>query len=80
MNPLDWTREEQVGLVVAALIGASLAVPLGYLLHATAQGAEGAVSFGTWTNYPIRNGLLGWALFGGLVGALVVYVRRLTAR
>ena len=48
MNPLNWKREHQVALGIAAVIGAVLRILTGYLAYASAQGAGGAMSFDRW--------------------------------
>jgi hypothetical protein len=53
MNPLNWKREHQVALGIAAVIGAVMGVLIGYLVYAVAQGADGAMSFGRWLEYSI---------------------------
>lgn len=52
--------------LVAAAIGAVIAVIVGFLVYA----APGdAVDFGYWVSKPLRFGALYWALVGGLIGA-----------
>lgn len=56
-------------LVVAAAIGAALAVVLGYIVYA----APGhAISFGYWITKPDRWFM--WPIFGALVGAGLTFV------
>jgi hypothetical protein len=76
MNPLSWTREHQLALALAALIGAALATVLGYLVYAVGWG-EGALSFENWI-WRLFLGPLWWALFGAVIGAAIIYVRNLT--
>ncbi len=77
MNPLNWKREHQVALGIAAVIGAVLGILTGYLIYAIAQGAGGAMSFGRWLEYSIWAAALLWAIGGALVVSGSVYVRRL---
>lgn len=79
MNPLTWPREHLAALFIAAAIGASLGLVLGYIVYASAQGADGALSFSYWTESPFRLGGFWWTLFGAAIGSGVVFVRRLTA-
>jgi hypothetical protein len=67
MNPLSWSREHQLALLVAALIGAALATVLGYLVYASGWG-EGA---GT-----LRRLDLAAARRAALVGIVRSYDRR----
>src|SRR5690349_10813160 len=73
INPLTWNREHQLGLLIAALIGAALGAVLGYFVYAVGWG-EGAVPFENWIWRPSLAALW-WALFGGVVGAASIYVR-----
>ena len=73
MNPLTWNREHQLGLLIAAAIGAALGDVLGYFVYAVGWG-EGAVPFENWFWRP-SFGALGWALFGAVIGGASVYVR-----
>jgi hypothetical protein len=75
MNPLSWSREHQLGLLVAALIGAALATVLGYFVYAVGWG-EGALPFENWIWRPLR-GAIWWALFGAVIGGAIIFVRNL---
>jgi hypothetical protein len=75
MNPLNWSRQHQIALCVAALIGAALATVLGYLVYAAGWG-EGAVPFGNWLGR-LFDGPIWWALFGAPIGGAVIFVRNL---
>jgi hypothetical protein len=75
MNPLNWSREHQIALCVAALIGAALATVLGYLVYAAGWG-EGAVPFGSWLGR-LFDGPIWWAVFGVVIGGAVIFVRNL---
>ena len=76
MNPLSWSREHQIALLGAALIGAALATVLGYLVYAAGWG-EGAVPFENWI-LRLFAGPIWWALFGGVIGGASIFVRNLT--
>jgi hypothetical protein len=76
MNPLTWTREHQLALAIAALIGAAVATVLGYVVYAVGWG-EGALPFESWI-WRVFLGPLWWALFGAVIGGAVIYVRNLT--
>ena len=77
MNPLNWKREHQVALGIAAVIGAVLGILAGYLVYAIAQGAGGAMSFGRWLESSIWAAALLWAIVGAFIVGGNVYVRRL---
>src|ERR1700730_12178769 len=76
MNPfISWSREHQVALLIAALIGAALATVLGYIVYAVGWG-EGALPFESWI-WRLLGGPLWWALFGAVMGAASIFVRNL---
>ena len=77
MNPLNWKREHQVALGIAAVIGAVMGVLIGYLAYAVAQGADGAMSFGRWLEYSIWAAALLWAIVGALIMGGSAYMQRL---
>jgi hypothetical protein len=72
MNPFSWSREHQLALLVAALIGAALATVLGYIVYAVGWG-EGAVPFESWILLLLR-GPIWWALFGAVIGGASIFV------
>ena len=72
MNPFSWSREHQLALLVAALIGAALATVLGYIVYAVGWG-EGAVPFESWILRLLR-GPIWWALFGAVIGGASIFV------
>jgi high-affinity Fe2+/Pb2+ permease len=43
INPVSWSRERQIALLIVALIGAALGTVLGYFVYAVGWG-EGALS------------------------------------
>ena len=71
MNPFSWSREHQLALLVAALIGAALATVLGYIVYAVGWG-EGAVPFENWILRLLR-GPIWWALFGAVIGGASIF-------
>jgi hypothetical protein len=77
MNPLNWKREHQVALGIAAVIGAVMGVLIGYLVYAVARGADGAMSFGRWLEYSIWAAALLWAIVGALIVGGSAYMQRL---
>ena len=77
MNPLNWKREHQVALGIAAVIGAVLGILAGYLVYAIAQGAGGAMSFGRWLESSIWAAALLWAIVGALIVGGSPYMQRL---
>ena len=72
MNPFSWSRDHQLALRVAALIGAALATVLGYIVYAVGWG-EGAVPFESWILRLLR-GPIWWALFGAVIGGASIFV------
>jgi hypothetical protein len=72
MNPFSWSREHQLALLVAALIGAALATVLGYIVYAVGWG-EGAIPFESWILRLLR-GPIWWALFGAVIGGASIFV------
>jgi hypothetical protein len=77
MNPLNWKREHQVALSIAAVIGAVMGVLVGYLVYAVAQGADGVMSFGQWLEYSIWAAALLWAIVGAFIVGGSAYMQRL---
>jgi hypothetical protein len=79
MNPFEWRRKEQLALILGAVVGIPLGMVLGYFLYAAGSGAAGAISLGSWlfnwSFHPSR--FFGWGLFGGVVGASIVYISHL---
>jgi H+/Cl- antiporter ClcA len=69
MNPLSWSREHQLALLIVAVIGAALATVLGYLVYA-AGWEEGAVPFESWLRR-LFGGPIWWA---AVIGGAIVFV------
>jgi hypothetical protein len=69
MNPFAWRKEHQVAIIVGAVLGAVILEVIGLMyrnLHYV------TMSEYVWTGSSIR-----WAILGALIGAGIVYVRRL---
>ena len=64
MNRSFWRKERVAALVILALAGAVLAVPLGYALAAMGQGEY--QSFAYWRSDP--SNWLGWSAMGAIFG------------
>jgi hypothetical protein len=88
MNPFHWRREHQVGLVLAMIIGAVVGTLVGYMMYAMTAGADGAVHFSYWSwtckifsSYCMSGAFsnITWTFLGAVLGAAVIYVRRLMA-
>lgn len=79
MNPLNWSRNLQVALILAIAIGAMVGTVLGYLVYASAQGADGGISFQYWVRHPLRYAGLWWGVFGAAIGVGFIYLKRLTS-
>jgi hypothetical protein len=75
INPFSWSREQQIALLIVALIGAALGTVLGYIVYAVGWG-EGALPFENWILQPLRGAIL-WALFGTVIGGASIFVRTL---
>lgn len=80
MNPKNWSRNEQIAAVITAIVGLFIGIVVGYIVYATGRGAAGALPFGRWLDYPLRLGVVWWALTGATIGVAVIYVRRLTSK
>jgi hypothetical protein len=64
-------NQQSINYGIAALIGAVLAVIVGFMVYAIdGQG----VTFSYWIIHPIRYGAFGWVFIGGLVGAGIRYL------
>jgi hypothetical protein len=70
MNPLAWRREHQVALVLGAILGAIIMVVIGFMYRELNYGTISAGLF--WSASTAR-----WAILGLLLGAGIVYERRL---
>jgi hypothetical protein len=76
MNPITWTRDHQIALVIAIILGALIGVIVGYFAYAATAGMDGAVSMGAWLHHPLRRGA-GWSagLGAGIVGGAFCCLR-----
>jgi len=80
MNPLNWTSNEKIAAVLFVTIGVITSVIVGYFVYAIGSGAEGASSFGSWIDHPIRRGGIWWALTGAGICLAVIYIQRLLSK
>ena len=87
MNPLGWTREHQVALLLAVAIGSGIGIAFAYM---AAVSVGDTYSFSLWIinnmpfyrgwKSPINPSALGWGIFGGGIGAAIIYIKRFTAK
>jgi hypothetical protein len=73
MNPLNWRREQQLALIIAAIIGLMLGEFSGFALTSDGQ------RFGLWVfwyGYSSFGGFMG-SIVGALIGLTTAYVARL---
>jgi hypothetical protein len=70
MNPLAWRQEHQVAIILGAILGAVIVVVIGFIYRGLNFGTITSALF--WSASTIR-----WAILGALIGAGIVYVRRL---
>ncbi len=52
-------------LIIKIFLGAVAGILTGYIVYALPAGADGAMSFKFWLKYPVRKGIIWWALGGG---------------
>ena len=76
VNPALWKREHRAALVLTTAIGICLGLVVGYLAYATGSGDERAAPFTHWIDYSFDSGIW-WGLFGGTMGAAIIYVVQL---
>jgi hypothetical protein len=79
MNPSKWSREHQIALALAIAVGFLAGYVLGYVIYGVARDAGSAVPFAYWAGRPLRYSGLWWGLSGAIVGAALIYIRRLTS-
>jgi hypothetical protein len=80
MNPLDWKREHQVALAVAAAIGVVGGLMVAYFMPRLGMSSSSPISYdGTISFLFFRPYItvLGWAFLGAILGSAVVYVCQL---
>jgi hypothetical protein len=73
MNPLQWKREHQIALVCAFVLGAIL----GWMLGLRLTTAHFAAYLDRWRYVRYWAAVGSWGLFGGAIGAVLVYIRQL---
>lgn len=56
-----------------------IGVIIGYIVYAIPRGAGGGVTFGYWVSRPLKYAGLWWAMTGAIIGAAVIYVKRITS-
>jgi len=83
MNPLHWKREHQIALLCAAVLGVVLGFMVGlqsvprYLYWSMWWGGDEYTDHVSFIIYWGCLRLLGWTLFGSVLGASPVYIYRL---
>jgi hypothetical protein len=70
MNPFVWRREHQMALILGAILGAGALVIIGFMYRGLNYGTISSQLF--WSASTGR-----WAILGAVIGACVVYLRRL---
>lgn len=82
MNPLKWERPHQVALIIAIAVGSALGTVLGYFVFIAGGVAYSFEAYirDWWIGPYSRMYVPIWTIFGALVGAAAIYVRRLTSR
>jgi uncharacterized membrane protein YeaQ/YmgE (transglycosylase-associated protein family) len=69
MNLLAWRREHQVAVILGAILGAMILIVIGLMYRGLHYAT---ISSGLWTPSTAR-----WAILGALIGACMVYIRKL---
>ena len=69
MNPFAWRQEHQVAILLGAILGAVILEVIGFMYRGLNYGL---ITSGLWSASTAR-----WAILGALIGACIVYVRRL---
>jgi hypothetical protein len=83
VNPLNWKREHQLAMAVAAAIGCVAGLMVAYFLYDPRPGYSPFWTFSNGVNWRYVSGIIGvvgWALLSTIIGAAVVYVRQLLRR
>jgi hypothetical protein len=70
MNPFAWRQEHQVAIILGAILGAVILEVIGFMYRGLNYGIITSGFF--WSASTAR-----WAILGALIGACIVYVRRL---
>lgn len=79
MNPLEWKREHQIALGLAAIIGLGLGEIIGFALNGHGDRFVTWVEQSFWYHYSTFGGFM-WGILGALIGAAIVYVVQLMRR
>jgi len=79
MNPLEWKREHQVALGIAAVIGLSLGEIVGFSLNGNGERFGTWVERSFWYHYATFGGFM-WGICGAIIGAAIVYSVQLMRR
>ena len=82
MNPIKWSRQQQVALALTLLVGIVLGIIVGYVVYALSRGADGAMSFSYWldVSFGFRRAGIWWGLAGGGISSALFYIRLLLPR
>ncbi len=95
MNPLQWKREHQLALLLTVAIGTGIGVAFGYTVHRGGYSFGSWLinnlpyyrDGNCWGNncpsnwhLPRYYGAFGWGIFGGCIGAAIIYINRLIAK
>jgi len=75
MNPLHWTREHQLALVVMSAFGAILGLLLGFIHSLVFSSTQAGQGFAAWLLFPESH--WPWPLFGFLITGLTFYAAQL---
>jgi hypothetical protein len=83
MNPLNWSRPQQVALCIWSVIGAFVGTIVGYFVYCGGDSGD-ALSLTDWIAGE-ANGISGydpsaiyWLVMGAIFGAVVMYAIRLS--
>jgi hypothetical protein len=83
MNPLLWRREQQIALAIASGTGVAIGLIYGVSTASPIFGYRNCMSLVAWLLHDVCRsslfphhwlGLLGWPIFGALLGAAVIYI------
>jgi hypothetical protein len=70
MNPFAWSQEHRAAIILGAILGAVILVIIGFMYRGLNYGTISSGLF--WSASTVR-----WAVLGAVIGACMVYVRRL---
>lgn len=74
MNPLRWSREHQIALLLLIAIGAALGVVIGFFAWSAGRDRG---TFSYYLTYPSYNGVYYWGVFGAVIGGGIMYAIKL---